>query len=436
MKRIIACSLLAAVAGAPVACAPVEDDLDEPVLDHASPIINGTPNTTHHAVVAVAGSNSVCTGTIVHVEPSNGVGHVLTAAHCGSPQYVIQGNDYNSQSAIYYPVTASQNHPSYNGQVYDFKMVRFTGASASTPVIPAMTPAQDNLSAGTTVLHVGYGKAGPAPGSNNSVRRQIQGTLSSTSNLTISYNQPSGGPCSGDSGGPQLTVGGTERVAGVTSYGDENCAQFGVSGRVSAVYDSFIVPFINNAPTGPLDCDGCMEAATTGSGACMPEVNACFSNNACAALVQCYQGCSTTSCYQQCNASHPSGVPVYAAIFDCVCTTGCSSECAGEPVCTQGSGGSSTVATTTGATGSTVTQGAGGGDVGVGVGGADPGAGAGVPGEGWSAGVDDAKYEGTIVTSGCHVGAGRHGDAADAHWRHGAWIALLGLGLLRRRRDR
>jgi hypothetical protein len=430
MKRIaLACSLL-------VACGPAEelDDLDGPAGDLSSPIINGTPDTTHHAVVAVAAANSMCSGTIIHVEPSNGVGHVLTAAHCGTPQYIIQANDYNSPSAVVYPVTASQNHPSYNQQVYDFKMVRFTGASAATPVIPAMTPAQDNLGAGTTVLHVGYGKAGPAPGSNNSVRRSIQGQLSGTTTTTISYNQPNGGPCSGDSGGPQLTVGGPELVAGVTSYGDQNCAQAGVSGRVSAVYNGFIVPFINNAPTGPLDCNGCIEAATTGMGACMPEVNACFSNASCSALVDCYQGCNTSSCIQQCNNSHPNGVPLYEAIIGCICSTGCGSECDGAPVCSQG--GTSSVAASS--SGVTVTNGAGGGNSEVGAGGAT-GAGAGTPGEGWSAGVTDEDFEGTIVTSGCSVSSGERVRSAGEpapRFRPGAWLALLALGLVRRRARR
>jgi len=36
-------------------------------------------------------------------------------------------------------------------------MIRITGAGAATPVIPAMTPAQDNLASGTQVRHVGYG---------------------------------------------------------------------------------------------------------------------------------------------------------------------------------------------------------------------------------------------------------------------------------------
>jgi MYXO-CTERM domain-containing protein len=52
----------------------------------------------------------------------------------------------------------------------------------------------------------------------------------------LCYSQSNGeGKCQGDSGGPSFAlVGGIERVVGVTSFGDENCAQFGADTRVDA----------------------------------------------------------------------------------------------------------------------------------------------------------------------------------------------------------
>ncbi len=61
-------------------------------------IINGQLDTTHQAVVALIGRNSICSGTIVQTDPQRGIGWVLTAAHCVDdvPQAIIQGNDFNS----------------------------------------------------------------------------------------------------------------------------------------------------------------------------------------------------------------------------------------------------------------------------------------------------------------------------------------------------
>jgi MYXO-CTERM domain-containing protein len=422
-------------------CACAGEGLD-PIVENVdsdeSAIINGTPDTTRQAVVAIFGAgNSACTGTIIHVNPQTGIGHAITAAHCGTSQYVIMGNDYNNPTAVF-NVVASQNHPSYNGQIYDFKMVRFNGASASTPVIAAMTPA-DGLTSGTQVRHVGYGKSGPAPGSNNSIRRQILGVVSGVQTATFDYNQPNGGPCSGDSGGPQLTTSGTERVVGVTSNGDQNCASYGQSGRVAAVYDSFINPYINNAPIGPIDCDGCSAAATSGQGACMTAVNACLNDAACNALVQCFNNCTTNSCYQQCQQNNPGGVSKYIAIGDCICDSACTMECSGEPLCTGGT--TSSAATGSGATSSAASG--TGGSTGVETGSASGVGGATVGGsdDNWNApGNDEQKYDGTLVSSsGCAVSIRTPSIRTPAREDRpgGSWWLLalaLGLGAHRRRR--
>jgi MYXO-CTERM domain-containing protein len=419
-------------------------DIDETEFDdvgaESQDIINGALDTTRHGVVAVLANGSACTGTIIHTDPAQGVGHVLTAAHCGAPIEVRQGNNYLNPTAAY-TVIDWANHPSYDSQalLFDFKMVRIVGVSGSTPVIPAMTPAQDNLGGGTQVRHVGYGKSGPAPGSDNTQRRQILGSLSGVSSTQITYNQPSGGPCSGDSGGPQLTVGGTERIVGVTSYGDQNCASSGVSGRVSGVYDTFIVPYINNAPTGPLTCDQCTQSATSGQGACSSQVNACFNNSECSALLDCFNNCGNNqSCLQGCVNQYPNGYNMYVGIFDCVCDTACPVECGNEAFCTQGGGSSSAVASASASSAASVGaggSGAGAGDPTGGAGADAPvgaGAGAGTPGDGWNAGnAGEEDYDGRIqISSGCSTGSSH--DPGNTQW---LWaLALAGAAAVRRRR--
>lgn len=396
-------------------------------------IINGQKDYDHDAVVAIAGEDWACTGTIIAVEGSTG--YALTAAHCldkGQPQIVIQGDDYSAFSATQYQPTASQSHPNYNGDVYDFAMVQFASASGNTPVIPAMKPAQDNLTSNTQVRHVGYGLTS-YPNGNTTERHQIVSQLNSLDALKLTYLQPNGGPCQGDSGGPNLTTTGTELVAGVISNGDQGCDEYGNSGRTSAVYNGFIQPFINNTPiTGPQNCDECTQFATTGMGPCSGDVQACWNHNDCAAMLECFDGCGGSGfCVQECIKDHLSGYDVYEEIFLCVCDEACPLLCDSEPICNtpDGTVAAATTAATTGAgptTGSGETTGAGGGS------GATSGAGGSdvTPDDAWHAGNRSKDDIDGIILHSCAV--------ANVTPRSRGWLAWLGLCLvlLRRRRSR
>src|SRR5262245_37885328 len=145
MNRLAFISAILASAFA-VGCSGEPHGDEAPTTYTADGIINGTLDTTHQAVTALFGDQNQCTATIVAVKGN--YGFALTAAHCvtlDTPKYVVQANDVNSSSAIVYPVLSHEAHPSYNQQVYDFGMVKFTGASSATPVIPAMQPSEDTL---------------------------------------------------------------------------------------------------------------------------------------------------------------------------------------------------------------------------------------------------------------------------------------------------
>lgn len=335
-----------AVLGFATGCGVSSEGLDafEAVGQDESAIINGTLDTTHQAVVAYFGkNNSGCTATIIAVEGSTG--YALTAAHCvvDPPALLVEGNDYQTATVGYKPVSYKV-HPSYapatktSPPAYDFAMVKFTGAGPGTKVIPALKPSEDSLTTGTKVVNVGYGVTEKT--NQNSKRYKVTNTISQLSSLQIRYEQEAGGTCSGDSGGPSIvTVAGGERVAAVTSFGDQNCVDFGVGGRVSAVWSTFIEPFMKGGSGGPQTCDQCFEGSTTGQGACVSKVNACFNHTDCAALVDCFQGCSSDACYQSCAQKHPAGLDVYLKINECVCETGCKAECADDPSCQTGGGG-------------------------------------------------------------------------------------------------
>jgi secreted trypsin-like serine protease len=215
-------------------------------------IVNGVLDSEHGGVVQLWNDVTGCSGSIIHVDGD--AAFVLTAAHCfdsGPVEWVVLGDDFNAPDRTL-AVSESQVHTLYNPQTndYDFAIMRAEGADADTPFIPALRPQDDTLDVGTTVVHVGFG-ATAAGDDSNTQRRRGSGVLDQVSAISIGYPQPDEGPCLGDSGGPNLlSAPGGERVAGVSSYGDDLCASYGVSGRVSAVYDDWIAPFIGNPASG------------------------------------------------------------------------------------------------------------------------------------------------------------------------------------------
>ena len=390
---------------------PAEQDDPVQVGQQSEAIINGTPDTTHPAVVAVLDYSSACSGTIIHTDGN--IGHVISAAHCGGPVQISQGTDYSNPDYVY-PVLDYEIHPNYQSAPnFDFMIVRIASVGPGTPVIPAMTAGQDNLNGNTQIRHVGYGKAGPAPGSNNTIRREFTGEIWQLNNLTFNYHTPNGGPCSGDSGGPQLTLG-TERVAGVTSTASQGCQGMGTSGRISAVYDSFIMDYINNTPVAPVNCGMCEYYALMGQGACVGALDACLNDTACSALRDCLDECSTVSCKQICFIQHADGLSLYSDINDCICDTACVTECSGESTCESGSSSSSSSSGTGGGA-------AGGGEPIGGAGGAGTSS-SGDPSEGgWTAGNNDGQGGSMVVDSSCTTTT--PGRTAT----HLLWLLALGL---------
>lgn len=313
-------------------------------------IINGQADTTHTAVVAVLGNNFSCSGTIIQVK--NGHGYVLTAAHCcvpGSlPNQVVIGNNYNtgqSFSVVGGSVKRDGCYEDCPGSTNDVCMLQFNGATGSTPVIPVMTPQNDNLAIGTSITYVGYGITASPPGGFNSTRRRVTKTIGHLDEFFVEYaNASQSGTCEGDSGGPGLvTVGGTEFVASVTSFGDQNCTALGSSIRSKSVYTNFIAPYladqnpINAACPVETDCQVCLSDSTNQQcgGGCASALNACANNNECGALLDCYQGCGTLACQNDCNTAHVGGLQQYEEVMECICDSACDTACGTNAFCTN-----------------------------------------------------------------------------------------------------
>ncbi len=434
MRRILlavaSCSPLLLL---PVACS-VEQSPDEPqgeerVAESDDSIIGGTADTTHKAVMWLYDEDQggSCSGTVIAKNGSTA--WVLTAGHCSGIDYVIQANNYEScfnnndpNCEGIYAVTADQAHPSWNGDAgngYDFRILTISGA-ANAPVIPAAQN-PDGLSPGSPIEAVGYG----ITPNNNSIRRHVTETvdeLYGNPPLIMADQTDGTGSCSGDSGGPVLFNG---TVVGVTSFGDQNCTQYGAYGRVQAVYSTWIAGIIGGVVMP--NCDDCFNSATQPNGACGSQYTACGNNQDCVDFATCINACTTDSCIQGCVNAHPTGYDFYVAIIDCGCSA-CASECADE------CGGSSSTTTTGAGPGSTgATSGAGGDGVG--------GAGDGGAGEGGSTSsggkkkkkksTDDADEDTT--SSSCAV-ATVGSQRSDGYGLLGLGGIGLLAGILRRRR--
>lgn len=352
MRRIVLASLFAL----PLLGCSQGSPAPEVVDTAQQPIIGGTQDTTHKFAVALLSNNSECTGSIVQVAGGNG--YVLTAGHCCQPNDIpiiaTLENDYNNyQGGVTYNVVANTVtvNPAFDinnvGAGYDFCMMQIANVDAATPTVAPMTPAQDGLAVGSQVDIVGYGLIDNM--GMNSVRRHVNKNLGQVDPMLIWIDNSQSGTCEGDSGGPWLDTA-SNTVAGVTSFGNtKSCSgqgAVGAAGRVSAVYNSFIQPYLNNMPAQP-DCNTCATQAQNNQ--CSSQVATCKANSECVALAQCIQGCKDQACVNTCAQQHQSGVNDYNAIDNCICKTACVTECAAQ------CGGSSSSSSSTSSTGSSST---------------------------------------------------------------------------------
>ncbi|MFO0613623.1 MAG: trypsin-like serine protease [Polyangiaceae bacterium] len=320
---------------------------DAAVKTDQSSIINGqNDNNGHPAVVAIlTPQGASCTGTIIQLK--GGVGYVLTAAHCcvpgDLPNKVVMGSNYftgQQFNVLNNSIKTDSCYADCPGSTDDVCMLKFN-APASATFIPPMTPQNDNLAVGTSITYVGYGVT---ENGNNSVRKFVTKTIGSLDNYFIEYANPqASGTCSGDSGGPGLVnVGGTDFVAGVTSFGDLNCTQLGASIRTRSVYTNFIAPYLADQPPTnaacpvDTDCNFCISDSLNQncSGGCISAYTACDNDPECKALSNCYDGCSTLACQGDCNTAHVGGIQKYERILECICGNACDAACGVDSLCT------------------------------------------------------------------------------------------------------
>ncbi len=319
-----------------VACSmePAGPAPDENAAQASSAIINGTVDTAHPAVVALilaqGSQGGLCSGTIVKKDVQRHIGWVATAAHCVDipPAIVFQAQDFTAPDAIRYDVIDFEADPRYSPQsgLYDFAMVRIAGVDETTPVIP-LTSSPDNISSGTSVTSVGFGRtslvAPTTPEEENTKRRVVQKSISQLDATLIGYTMATSGICQGDSGGPVLAgTGANERVVGIHSFVEGDCKGRGYSARVTAG-----LSFFNQQLAKPLpaeSCGLCEKVAGSGKNECAAMTASCLADKDCRGAYECLAAKKTA---KDCFAKYPLAEGPYLAAANCVCTRACANLC-------------------------------------------------------------------------------------------------------------
>ena len=219
------------------------------------PILGGTPATVgqYPSVVAVDLGDALCSGTLIDKD------WVLTAAHCvqgmSPSQIQIHFNTVNIFQSAGKTVGASMAiaKPEFNLSnlgANDIGLIKLAQSVTDVTPLPVnLYPAKAPV--GIIVTMVGFGATAVGGGGTVGTEYVVGQTSVSCSLMgendsnLLCFNQTTGkGKCEGDSGGPSFAmIDGKLTQVGITSFGDQNCAQFGADTRTDAE-KAFLLKYI------------------------------------------------------------------------------------------------------------------------------------------------------------------------------------------------
>ena len=307
-----------------------------PITQTEQAIINGAFEPERPAVVALAGPfGPFCSGTLI----SRRV--IVTAGHCTDTNLtqieptnykIFFGPDFNRGDGLLYPTAQVIKEPGFNVVTLrnDIGVVVLSQDAPVAPVAFRQGPLDDSFLS-QELTFVGYGLSSPfAPF--GGLKQQAIIPLIDFNDTQFFYNGLATNTCFGDSGGPSLQrlANGDEMVVGVTSFGDQFCAEFGADTRVDAFVASFLQP-IRDAEA-PLE-EGCGLDDTCNTACVSPDPDCdlvnCNAGNICnRACPQLDPDCADFSCLQDAICDNRCAAP--ETDFDCVCKA--------DSICAEGCG--------------------------------------------------------------------------------------------------
>ena len=301
-------------------------DAPTPTSSTAAPawITEGTLDESDGAVVAIGFRRvrceeeflPICTGTLVAPRV------VLTAAHCVDrriPLEVFFGTDVSKDGAFVGVISATP-HPSFDDDdnANDVALLLLERTAPAEPITMVDEPL-DGALVGTMARIVGFGHT-EAGSIDAGVKMEGTSVISVVTPDAFEIAPAPSMTCHVDSGGPVfVTVEGQERLAGVTSSGDLQCASVGVNMQVGAHRASFIDPFLSTV--GEVGDAGAAGGAVALSAVCE---EACGEDEDCPLGMTCERGMSDARCML-------APLPPGAFEGDCERDEDCTGQCARVP---------------------------------------------------------------------------------------------------------
>ncbi len=214
-------------------CGPSDRTIAEPVSRSELPVVAGTNDRNDAEVVGLStGGEVYCSGIAVSRRL------ILTAGHCAEilPDSVVFGPDAMHPDAAV-TVNSSLVDPGYSSETLENDLGVVVLATLGPPVPAFNAGSAGDLVPGSQVRVVGLGAAEPDAGEIG-VKRQGHMVITAAGSKTLDLAPGPANSCHGDSGGAVFAiVQGSERLVGIVSSGDPQCARETRAIRVDAHLD-------------------------------------------------------------------------------------------------------------------------------------------------------------------------------------------------------